>query len=251
MRSGSRTYKELSFPILYVIFTLHCYNSFVRVIVIEDEKDLADAIARGLTRQAYTVDVAYDGLNGLELSEINSYDLLILDLNLPGLDGLEVCRRIRANDPRIGILMLTARAGQDDRVSGLNLGADDYLVKPFHFPELIARVRSILRRSGEIRKVILRIDDLILDPNAITVTIDHRQVPLTTKEFAILEYLMTNAGVVVSQEELLEHVWDENANLFTQTIKVHINHLRKKLKEAGKEDYIRTVKGKGYVVGAG
>ncbi len=219
--------------------------------MIEDEKDLADAIARGLTRQAYSVDIAYDGSRGLELTEINSYDLLILDLNLPGLDGLEVCRRIRTNDSRTGILMLTARAGQDDRVTGLDLGADDYLVKPFHFPELIARVRSILRRSGEIRKVILRVDDLVLDPNSVTVYTGDQPIPLTTKEFAILEYLMTNAGKAVSQEELLEHVWDENANLFTQTIKVHVNNLRKKLKEAGREDYIRTIKAKGYIVGAG
>jgi DNA-binding response OmpR family regulator len=219
-------------------------------LVIEDEKDLADAIARGLTQQAYSVDIAYDGLHGLELTEIYSYDLLILDLNLPGLDGLEVCRRIRANESQTGILMLTARAGQDDRVTGLELGADDYLIKPFHFPELIARVRSILRRSGEVRKVILRVDDLVLDPNAITVYIDHQRVPLTTKEFAILEYLMIHAGTVVSQEELLEHVWDENADLFTQTIKVHIKNLRKKLKEAGREEYIRTVIGRGYVVGA-
>lgn len=223
----------------------------MRILVIEDEKDLANAIARGLSQQAYSVDIAYDGLNGLELTEINSYDLLILDLNLPELEGLEVCRRIRANETRTGILMLTARAGQDDRVTGLNLGADDYLVKPFHFPELIARVRSILRRSGEVRKVILRIDDLVCDPNAITVTINDQRVPLTTKEFAILEYLMTNAGKVVSQEELLEHVWDENANLLTQTIKVHINNLRKKLKEAGRDGYIQTIKGKGYIVGSG
>jgi DNA-binding response OmpR family regulator len=222
----------------------------VRILVIEDEKYLADAIARGLARQAYSIDIAYDGLKALELTEINSYDLLILDLSLPGIDGFEICRRIRANDSRIGILILTARAGQDDRVAGLDLGADDYLVKPFHFPELIARVRAIFRRTGEVRKVILRVDDLVLDPNSITVYTGNRQIPLTAKEFAILEYLMTNAGKVVSQEELLEHVWNEDANLFTQTIKVHINNLRKKLKEAGREDWIRTVKGKGYVVGA-
>jgi DNA-binding response OmpR family regulator len=146
--------------------------------------------------------------------------------------------------------MLTARAGQDDRVMGLDLGADDYLVKPFHFPELIARVRSILRRSGEVRRVIIRVDDLALDPNSITVYAGEQGITLTGKEFAILEYLMTSAGRVVSQEELLEHVWNEDANLFTQTIKVHINNLRKKLKEAGREDFIRTIKGKGYVVGA-
>lgn len=222
----------------------------MKILVVEDEKDLADAIARGLARQAYSVDLAYDGLKALELVEINSYDLLILDLNLPGLDGLEVCKRIRTNDSRTGILMLTARAGQDDRVMGLDLGADDYLVKPFHFPELIARVRSILRRSGEVRRVIVRVDDLALDPNSITVYAGEQGITLTCKEFAILEYLMTSAGKVVSQEELLEHVWNEDANLFTQTIKVHINNLRKKLKEAGRENFIRTIKGKGYVVGA-
>jgi DNA-binding response OmpR family regulator len=221
----------------------------MKILVVEDEKELAHAIARGLERQAYTVDEAYDGDKALDLAEINCYDLVILDLNLPKIDGLEVCRQIRANNCRTGILMLTARAGQDDRVVGLDLGADDYVVKPFHFPELIARVRSILRRTGEVRKVILRIDDLILDPNSMIVHAGERRITLTAKEFAILEYLMTNAGKVVSQEELLEHVWDENANLFTQAIKVHINNLRKKLREAKRVNFVQTVKGKGYVVG--
>ena len=222
----------------------------MRILVIEDEKDLADAIARGLSQQAYSVDVVYDGLKALELIEVNSYDLVLLDLNLPEIDGLEICRRIRNGDSRLGILMLTARAGQDDRVTGLDLGADDYLVKPFHFPELLARVRAILRRSGEVRKVILRIDDLVLDPNSITAYVGDRNLVLTAKEFAILEYLMTNAGRVISQEELLEHVWNEEANLFTQTIKVHINNLRNKLEKVRKADFIRTIKGKGYLVGA-
>lgn len=222
----------------------------MKVLVVEDEKDLADAIARGLTRQAYSIDIAYDGPKALELAETNSYDLIILDLNLPGIDGLEVCRRIRSTDSRVGILMLTARAGQDDRVLGLDIGADDYLIKPFHFPELISRVRSILRRTGEIRKVILRIDDLVLDPNSISAYAGGRRLALTAKEFSILEYLMNNAGRVVSSEELLEHVWNEEANLFTQTIKVHINNLRNKLNEMGKANFIRTIKGKGYLVGA-
>lgn len=222
----------------------------MKLLIVEDEKELADAIARGLTRQAYSVDVAYDGTKALELMEINSYDLLILDLNLPGIDGLEICRQVRSTDSRIGILMLTARAGQDDRVLGLDQGADDYLVKPFHFPELIARVRAILRREGEVRKVILRIDDLVLDPNALNAYVGEQRLVLTAKEFAIMEYLIKNAGRVVSQEELLEHIWNEEANLFTQTIKVHINNLRNKLKVLGREETIRTIKGKGYIVGA-
>jgi DNA-binding response OmpR family regulator len=222
----------------------------VKILVVEDEKDLADAIARGLSRQAYSVDTVYDGVKALELAEINSYDLIILDLNLPGIDGLEVCRQIRAADSSTGILMLTARSGQDDRVIGLDMGADDYLVKPFHFPELISRVRSILRRTGEVRKSVLRVDELVLDPNSISAFVGDRRLVLTAKEFSILEYLMKNSGKVVSQEELLEHVWNEDADLFTQTIKVHINNLRNKLREMAKTDFIRTVKGKGYVVGA-
>jgi DNA-binding response OmpR family regulator len=220
------------------------------MLVVEDEKDMADAIARGLARQAYSVDVAYDGLKAIDLIEINNYDLIILDLNLPGVDGLEICRKVRTGDSCIGILMLTARAGQNDRVTGLDLGADDYLVKPFHFPELLARVRAILRREGEVRKVILRVDDLVLDPNSITAYVGNNRLTLTAKEFSILEYLMKNAGRVISQEEILEHVWNEEANLFTQSIKVHINNLRNKLKTFGKADFIRTVKGKGYSVGA-
>ena len=164
--------------------------------------------------------------------------------------GSCIIKRLICLDPKIGILMLTARAGQADRVLGLDIGADDYLIKPFHFPELISRVRSILRRAGEIRKVNLQIDDLILDPNSISVYAGGRRLALTAKEFSILEYLMNNAGRVVSQEELLEHVWNEEANLFTQTIKIHINNLRNKLDAAGKAEFIRTVKGKGYVVGA-
>lgn len=222
----------------------------MKILVVEDETSLAEAVAKGLTRQAYSVDIAHDGTQALEFAEVNSYDLLILDLNLPGVDGLEVCRRIRAGDSRVGILMLTARAGQVDRVTGLDLGADDYLVKPFHFPELLARVRSVLRRTGEVRRVILRVDDIVLDPNPMTVYAGGERIVLTAKEFAILEYLMTNAGKVISQEELLEHVWNEDANLFTQAIKVHINNLRKKLKQVRQGDFIRTVKGKGYVVGA-
>jgi DNA-binding response OmpR family regulator len=184
----------------------------MRILVTEDEKDLADALAKGLERQGYAVDVAYDGEESLRLAEVNDYDLLILDLNLPKVDGMEVCQRLRDSGSSIGILMLTARSGFDSRVDGLDTGADDYLVKPFHFPELLARVRSILRREGEHRKPILRTGDLVLDPNTIRAAVRDTQIILTAKEFGILEYLMRNVGCVVSQEELLEHVWSEDAN---------------------------------------
>ena len=221
----------------------------MRILVTEDEKDLADALAKGLERQGYAVDVAYDGEESLRLAEVNDYDLMILDLNLPKVDGIEVCKRLRDSGSSTGILMLTARAGLDSRVEGLDTGADDYLVKPFHFPELLARVRSILRREGEHRKPILRTGDLVLDPNTIRASVRDAQITLTAKEFGILEYLIRNVGRVVSQEEILEHVWSEDANMFTQSIKVHINNLRKKLDAAGGEGLISTVKGKGYMIG--
>ncbi|MBN1191984.1 MAG: response regulator transcription factor [Dehalococcoidales bacterium] len=222
----------------------------MKILVVEDEKDLADAIAGGLIRQAYSVDVAYDGNKAVDLIEVNSYDLIILDLNLPGYDGLEICKRVRSVDSAIGVLILTARVSTESRVLGLDLGADDYMVKPFHFPELLARVRAVLRRKGEVRRMILRFEDLVLDPNSLSAYLGDHKLFLTSKEFALLEYLVKNAGCVVSQEQLLEHVWNDEANLFTQTIKVHINNLRKKLKPLGKEDMIRTVKGKGYIIGA-
>ncbi|OGO09380.1 MAG: DNA-binding response regulator [Chloroflexi bacterium RBG_13_60_13] len=221
----------------------------MRILVTEDEQDLADALATGLRRQGYAVDIAYDGEQALLLTEVNGYDLIILDLNLPKVDGIEVCKTLRTSGSSTGILMLTARSSLDDRVEGLDQGADDYLVKPFHFPELLARVRAILRREGDSRKPILRAGDLVLDPNALRASVRETPVALTAKEFGILEYLMRNVGRVVSQEELLEHVWGEDANAFTQSIKVHVNNLRKKLSAAGGDGLISTVKSKGYLVG--
>jgi DNA-binding response OmpR family regulator len=220
----------------------------MRILVVEDEKDLADPLAHVLTRQGYSVDIAYDGEAALNLTEINNYDLIILDLNLPKVNGLEVCQRLRASGSSVGILMLTARSGLDDRVSGLDTGADDYLMKPFHFPELLARARAILRRDGESRNIILRTGDLVLDPNSMKVFRGEAEISLTSKEFGILEYLMRNVGRVVSSEELLEHVWNEEANMFTQTVKVHINNLRNKLAMAGRGEKISTIKGRGYLI---
>ncbi len=219
----------------------------MRLLVIEDEVDLADALARGLRKQGYAVDVAADGEQGWELAEVNEYDLVILDLNLPGVDGLEVCRRLRASRPHLLILMLTARSHPADRVTGLDLGADDYLVKPFHFEELGARIRALLRRDLRVREPILEWGELKLDPTARIIWHGNRRLELTRKEFGILEYLMRHPGEVVSQEELLEHVWDAEVDPFTQTVRVHINSLRRKLgDDARAPRYIETVVGEGY-----
>jgi DNA-binding response OmpR family regulator len=223
----------------------------MRLLVIEDEPDLAEGLARGLRHHGYAVDIAFDGLGGWELANANEYDLLILDLNLPGMDGLEVCRRVRASHPALLVLMLTARSGPDERVVGLDLGADDYLVKPFHFAELVARIRALLRRDMRARTPLLQYKNLKLDPIARVAWLSKRRLELTGKEFSILEYLMRHQGEVVSQETLLEHVWDMQANPLTNTVRVHINSLRRKLEDMAETScYIETCIGHGYRLGA-
>jgi DNA-binding response OmpR family regulator len=223
----------------------------MRLLVIEDEPDLAEGLARGLRHHGYAVDVAFDGIQGWELANANEYDLLILDLNLPEMDGLEVCRRVRASHPALLVLMLTARSEPDERVVGLDLGADDYLVKPFHFAELVARIRALLRRDMRARTPLLQYKNLKLDPIARVAWLGKRRLELTGKEFSILEYLMRHQGEVVSQETLLEHVWDMQANPLTNTVRVHINSLRRKLEDMAETScYIETCIGHGYRLGA-
>jgi DNA-binding response OmpR family regulator len=222
----------------------------MRLLVIEDEPDIAHALEKGLRQRGYAVDVAYDGERGCLLAEVNDYDLVVLDLNLPGLDGLEVCRRLRASRPALLILMLTARSKPDQRVVGLELGADDYLVKPFYFAELVARIGALLRRDLRGREPLLCYADLKLDPAARVVWRGNQRLSLTAKEFGILEYLLRHQGEVVSQETLLEHVWDAQANPFTNTVRVHINSLRRKLGDVAETPrYIETVVGQGYRLG--
>ncbi|HVB76014.1 MAG TPA: response regulator transcription factor [Ktedonobacteraceae bacterium] len=225
----------------------------MRLLVIEDELDIAHALVRGLKREGYAVDVAYDGKQGWRLAEINEYDLLILDLHLPEMDGLEVCRRLRANqhlhEPDKSspyILMLTARSQPHERVIGLDYGADDYLVKPFHFAELCARIRALLRRDLRARAPLLQYQDLKLDPTARIIWKNNRHLELTSKEYGILEYLLRHQGEVISQETLLEHVWDMQVNPLTNTVRVHINSLRRKLQDT---TYIETVINQGYRLG--
>jgi DNA-binding response OmpR family regulator len=222
----------------------------MRLLVVEDEADLADAIARGLRREGYAVDVAYDGDEALGKVEVNSYDLVCLDLNLPGLDGIEVVKRLRAapltggTAPRV--IMLTARDRLTDRVRGLDEGADDYLIKPFDFAELTARVRALLRRDAGGSGAVLRAGDLEMDVSRHEAHRAGARLTLTPKEFALLRYFMSRPGEVLSQEELLEHVWDENADPFTNTVRVTVMTLRRKLAEAAPTQPIETVVGRGY-----
>jgi DNA-binding response OmpR family regulator len=221
----------------------------MRVLVVEDEVDLADAVARGLRREGYAVDVAYDGDEALDKLSINEYDVICLDLNLPGSDGIEVTRRLReghAGPTAPRVLMLTARDQPRDRVIGLDEGADDYLIKPFDFDELKARVRALLRRDAGRSGALLRVGDLELDTARHEARRNGHELSLTPKEFSLLRYFMSRAGQVLSQEDLLEHVWDEHADPFTNTVRVTVMTLRRKLGDAGDGQPIETVVGRGY-----
>ncbi len=221
------------------------------MLVVEDEPDLADAIADGLRREGYAVDVAYDGDDGLLKARVHPYDLVCLDLNLPGTDGRSICRTLRADDladlPPPRILMVTARGEIEDRIGGLDDGADDYLVKPFTLAELAARARALLRREASRSSAVLRAGDLELDTARHEARRGGLPLALTPKEFALLRYLMSRPGEVVPEAELLAHVWDENANPLTRTVRVTVMTLRRKLDGAGGgEQPIETVVGAGY-----
>lgn len=219
----------------------------MRLLVVEDENDVANALFRGLTRNGYAVDIAENGEKALEAIDVDEYDLLVLDLNLPDMDGLDICRLAREGHPALLILILTARGKQKDIVTGLDNGADDYLIKPFHLQELLARIRALLRRDLRARAPILRIQNITLDPVEKVVWKSDRRVQLTRKEFGTLEYLMRHPNEVISQEELLEHVWGAPDNIFSNTVRVHLQSLRQKLEdESIAPRYIETVIGSGY-----
>jgi len=215
----------------------------VRVLVAEDERRLADAIARGLRREGMAVDVAPDGSDALVKSRVVRYDVVVLDRDLPGLHGDEVCRIVRGERPETGILMLTAAGTLEDVVEGLSLGADDYLAKPFRFAELVARIHALARRAAPSRPPVLEHGDIVLDPARRHVTRAGRTLELARKEFAVLEALMSAGGATVSAEELLERVWDEQIDPFTNVVRMTIMTLRRKL---GEPAVVETVIGVGY-----
>jgi DNA-binding response OmpR family regulator len=220
----------------------------MRILLVEDEPSAAQMLAKGLREQSYAVDVATDGEAAIYQAGINDYDLVILDVMLPLKDGFEVCRELRAGGLTFPILMLTARDAPPDRVAGLDRGADDYLTKPFDFHELLARLRALLRRGPALRPETVEIADLSIDMRARRVRRSGRQIELTAKEYALLEYMARRAGEVVTRAEIAEHVWEENFDPFSNLIEVYVQRLRRKIDEGHAPKLLRTRRGEGYVL---
>ena len=221
----------------------------MHLLVIEDERALCETIVRSLRHQAYSVDCCYDGEKAVELLGVERYDLVLLDLNLPGKDGMTVLRTLRQTDRETKVLILSARGEVEDKVEGLDAGANDYLAKPFHLAELEARIRSLTLRQFTQQDVLLSCGDLSFDTRSRTAAVSGQALTLTRKEAGILEYLMVHQGRPVSQEELIDHVWDNSVDSFSNSIRVHISALRKKLRTALGYDPIRNRIGEGYLMG--
>jgi len=220
----------------------------MRVLVVEDDARIADLVARGLREKAYAVDVIDNGVTAAHQLVVNNYDVVVLDLLLPGKNGFELCKEIRDAAISVPILMLTARDGVDDRVRGLDSGADDYLTKPFAFEELLARLRALLRRRSEVRPSKIIVADMEIDTLAQRVWRAGKRVVLTTKEYSLLEYLASEKGKVVGRAEIAEHVWDEMFEPFSNSIEVYIKRLRRKIDEGHATQLIRTRRGAGYIL---
>ena len=227
-------------------------GNIMRILVIEDDARIADVIRRTLSENGYAVTVADTAPDGLEAFEIDTYDLVVLDLMLPGMrgGGMEVCRRIRAINSDTPVLMLTALDSMRSKVDGLDAGADDYLVKPFHLVELLARVRALLRRSPRSQPPTLVAQGVTLLPSTQTAVRAGRTIDLTPKEYAVLEYLMRNAGTIISSTELIDHAWDSNYEGFSNVVQTYIRYLRQKLSVPGEPDVIQTRRGAGYLIAA-
>jgi two-component system copper resistance phosphate regulon response regulator CusR len=222
----------------------------VRILLAEDDPRVASFVARGLREQTYAVDVAPDGEQAAWLASINDYDLIVLDVMLPIKDGHAVCRELRAAGRRVPILMLTARGNVDDRVAGLDSGADDYLTKPFDFKELLARLRALLRRAAVFRPEVVQVGDLSINTASHSVVRSGRSIALTAKEYALLEFLILNQGRVVGREQIAQHVWDENFDPLSNIIDVYIKRLRAKIDAGSPLRLIHTRRGEGYILAA-
>lgn len=223
----------------------------MRILVVEDEHRIANSIKKGLEQESHAVDVAYDGNGGYDLAATEDYDIIILDLMLPGLGGIEICRELRKNKIHTPVLILTAKGQIEDKVKGLDSGADDYLLKPFSFEELLARVRALSRRPKSALGIILKTGDLSLDPKLFEVKRGEVQIKLSSKEFSLLEFLMRNSGKIVSKDQIIAHVWDYDADVLPNTVEVYIKSLRNKidLPFKNKKPLITTVRGFGYKLG--
>jgi two-component system OmpR family response regulator len=221
----------------------------MRILVVEDEHRLANSIKSGLEQELYAADVAYTGTDGYDLASEDAYDLIILDLMLPGIDGLEICRKLRQEQNHTPILILTAKDEINDKVNGLDLGADDYLTKPFSFEELLARIRALLRRPQKTLNSIIKVADLKIDTKLFTVARGSKQIELSNKEFSLLEYLMRHPNQILTKTQITSHVWDYDADILPNTVEVYIRNLRNKIDKPFKKPLIKTVRGFGYKIG--
>lgn len=218
----------------------------MKLLLIEDEKHLSEPLTKALRRKNYIVDQAFDGKTGYEKAQINNYDCIILDLNLPEIDGIEVAQKLRESNNHTPILMLTARSSRKDKLTGFKSGTDDYLTKPFDFKELLYRIQALIRRSAHNKSTRLEHKELAIEPASMKTILNGEEIHLNAKEFGILQYLIRNKGRIISQEELLEHVWDDKIDIFTDTVRTNIKTLRKKVDP--QKAIIRTVRGKGYII---
>lgn len=220
----------------------------MRILIVEDDKKVAGFLKRGLKEERYAIDVCYDGEEALFQSQVNQYDLIILDVMLPKKNGFAVCKQIREEGNLTPILMLTARDQLEDKIKGLQEGADDYLTKPFAFEELLARIKALLRRTQDYKTKTMKVGGLELDPVSRKVTREDKPVSLTGKEYALLEYLMRNKGRIITQTMIIDHVWDMNFDGLSNVVNVYINHLREKIDKGFPQKYIHTIRGVGYKI---
>ncbi|MFA5827777.1 MAG: response regulator transcription factor [Candidatus Shapirobacteria bacterium] len=221
----------------------------MRILVVEDEHRIANSIKKGLEQEKYVVDVSYDGEEGFDLASSESYDLLILDLMLPKMDGLQICKKIRLGGNHVPILILTAKSQIEDKVGGLNSGADDYLTKPFAFEELLARIRALTRRPKNIMDPTLKVDDLVLNTINFEVKRNGRLIKLSSKEYTLLEVLMRHPRQILTKEQIISHVWDYEADVLPNTVEVYIRNLRNKIDKPFSTSLIQTIRGFGYKIG--